>query len=194
MLLVSFSMVSLATARICAVKRMKKKSQQIEVISFDDKARKDYLLGFHKRNVQKRKKEEQNKVQRAKALKREARRRKSNSKKEMVKDQVELIEAVNKIARGISDSAIEKSTNPDDVFSKVESQAEHEFGGKLVTVTVSAPGDDDDDDPIQSARVPSTATSAKRNMSQGSATQAKKKLVSLKNAGGVLKGKKTKKK
>ncbi|KAI8846693.1 nucleolar protein 12-domain-containing protein [Chytridium lagenaria] len=118
---------------------VKKKSKQVELITFDEAARSNYLTGFHKRNVERKKASVKRQITQAKALKTEARKEKRASRKELIKDQVERIEAVEKITLNAESSTAKEV---------VESQKDVEFGGKKVTVTISS-WKEDEEEPVE---------------------------------------------
>ncbi|KAJ3195419.1 hypothetical protein HK101_000261 [Irineochytrium annulatum] len=67
------------------------------VINFDDKARKEYLTGFHKRKVEKAKKSKLYHQQKAKTELKEMRKAKRLEKKELVKDKLNMLENYNEV-------------------------------------------------------------------------------------------------
>ncbi|KAJ3105711.1 hypothetical protein HDU97_007688 [Phlyctochytrium planicorne] len=128
-------------------KNKKKKDTRPLTIEYDDAAR-----TFHKRNVDKKKKHEKNKIMRAKALKTEARKEKRASKSELMKEQMQHIDRIERLRNGgggdgDDDEDDAAATALDEV---VHSQEERTFEGKTVTVTISSAkgmfGEDEDED------------------------------------------------
>ncbi|KAJ3207580.1 hypothetical protein HDU67_007371 [Dinochytrium kinnereticum] len=148
-------------------RKAKGKKKQVEMITYDEKTRKEYLTGFHKRNVERKKKYEKSKLQQVKAMKTEARKVKRASRKELIKGHVEKIEAVQNF--GNLGGGSDQDDSPAEV---IESQETMEFQGQAVTVTISSAAKnwDDDEEEEEDALPPAPVLMKSRgrvNMSTG---------------------------
>ncbi|KAJ3333702.1 hypothetical protein HDU76_004848 [Blyttiomyces sp. JEL0837] len=118
------------------------KKERVELISFDDSARRDYLTGFHKRNLEKKKRGEEIRKLKEKEERRALRLENRKNRQEFVED-LDEIEAIS------AGKTTAKNTEAD---SKVLKSKQ-----KVVTVTVQAFDDDNDEEPAPKPSItPST--------------------------------------
>ncbi|KAJ3416004.1 hypothetical protein HDV05_003601 [Chytridiales sp. JEL 0842] len=104
--------------------------EQPASIAYDEKARREFLTGFHKRKVEKKKKKQEYHANKVKEELKEMRRENKSSKRNLIQEDLERIDAISRITSS-------KGATPE--VKTLPTQ------NKVISVTVTEVVDDDDD-------------------------------------------------